>query len=231
VTLRQQFREGTRAVREFMAAAEAALDMADDLAARQLRVVSPAVPPGTGGGGGATAPPASTPDNFGARTGLTGTSGTASTGTRGGGTGPGSEVDPWVRSYAPDNSFTARLSDVRKGEPTTVGLLGGRTVAGWIFAEYVFIDPEGVSNVGATTSGAGAGGGPRTGPGTWTRTPRITGGPDGGAQTGTRRTLTSSVDPGAAATDRMRRELGGKLDRLSSQLQGGGMADAIRRAR
>jgi hypothetical protein len=138
--------------------------------------------------------------------------------------GASGAVDPWVKSFAPDTSFSARLSDLRSyGEPTTVGLPGNRTAQGWIFAGYIFIDP-GTAGLGApkvSSSGSGGGG---SGGGASRLVPIITGGPDGGAQTGQRRVRGGSSVVEAPGVEAGVAAVAGEVRALRQAVQGDGGA-------
>lgn len=220
MTLREQFREGVREARTFLGVLDAIARRGQDLAAQELRVVAPAATPGTGGGGGGAAPPPAPglPQPFVPGAGTPGEGVVFSSSSQGGGRGTTTTYDPWVRSYAPDNSYTAKLSAIRTGEPTTVGLLRG-TAPGWIFSNYIFIDPEGAPGAVASRSSSHGAGGGASGGSPSRLVPTITGGPDGGAQTGQRRVRSgSTVTPGEEA-------IVGELRRISSKLDGDGGAE------
>jgi hypothetical protein len=156
-----------------------------DLDGNELRVALPVVVPdgpggggGDGGGGGAP-PPSPGLVNLGFP-GTTFSSGVYSSSSKGGGKAPDQAEDPWIKSF-PDGELSVRLSELQQyGEPTT-GLIAGRTVAGWIYAQRFFFPPDGTGV--ARSSGRGGGGSINPG-GALQYVTKTAGGPDGGADYG-----------------------------------------------
>lgn len=119
----------------------------------------------------------------------------------------------------------------------------GTRLRGWTLGQYIFLDPTQDEDAAPRLSAGGGGGGGTAASDPSQRAPTITPANAGERITprsgpsptgaGSRAPSSGSVAAGSttSAVDRMRTELGQKLDRVSTQLQGGGLASALRRAR